>query len=97
MINKLLLIFSAFAMTGCASTAHIQPIKTEYKVVMPEDQYFQGCDIVKIPNPKTLTNQQVAQLINDLVKVNKVCHNNTVAIHNYLETAQKELNKRNPN
>lgn len=93
--KKLLLILAAFCMSSCG-TPHIQPIATKYMVIMPEDQYFHGCDIVKMPNPKTLDNTQVAQLINDLVKVNKVCHNNNQAIHDYLVKAQQELDKRNP-
>ena len=94
MKNKLLIILSSFALSGClGSGQHIQPIKTEYKVVMPESKYF-TCNEVALPDPKTLTDSQVALLINDLVKANKICHNNSVAIHDYLTSAQKELETR---
>jgi hypothetical protein len=82
-------------MTGCGVHPHLQPTKTEYRVVMPEDKYFSGCDVVSLPDPATLTNTQVAQLIVDLATVNKVCHNNNKAIHDYLIAAQKELAKKN--
>jgi hypothetical protein len=94
MKNKLLLILAAFAITGgCAGTPHITPTKTEYKVVIPEAKYF-TCDEVALPDPKALTDSQVALLINDLVKANKICHNNSVAIHDYLNAAKKELESR---
>ena len=95
MRNKLAIILSAFALSGClGSGQHVQPIKTEYKVVMPESKYFTGCTIVQLPNPKHLTDAQVSQLINDLVKMNRVCYNHNQAIHDYLVSAQKELETR---
>lgn len=97
MRNKLLIILSALTLGGClGSGQHVQPIKTEYKVVMPESKYF-ICDEVPLPDPKTLTNTQIAQLINDLVKAIKICHNNSVATHDYLVNAQKELESRKSN
>lgn len=97
MINKLLIILGAFCLTGCmGSGEHINPIQTKYEVVMPENTYFQGCDIVKLPDPKTLTNTEIAQLIADLVKTNRICHNNNQAIHDFLVAAQQQLDKNNP-
>lgn len=95
MIKKLILILSAFSMTGCMGlSGHANtPTTTEYKVVMPESKYF-TCDVVQLPDPKTLTDAQIAQLINDLVKANRVCHNNMDAIHTYLQAAQDVLQKR---
>jgi hypothetical protein len=95
MMNKLLLILAAFSMTGCMGlgTHANTPTKTEYKVVMPESKYF-TCDIVKLPDPKNLTDAQIAQLINDLVKANKICHNNMDGIKTYLQAAQDVLEKR---
>jgi hypothetical protein len=79
--------------SGCG-TSHIPPVKTEYKVVMPEDKYFSGCDVIALPDPKTLTNTQVAQLITDLVTTNRICHNNNEAIREFLEKAKTELETR---
>lgn len=95
MKNKLLIILSCFSLSACfGSGQHIEPIKTEYKVVIPEEKYFQ-CDVTKLPNPKTLTDQQVAQLINDLYKDLKLCHNNMAGIKTYLQAAQDVLQKKN--
>jgi hypothetical protein len=95
MTNKLLLILAAFSMTAAACTKPDinTPTKIEYKVVMPESKYF-TCDVVKLPNPKDLTDAQVAQLINDLVKANRICKNNMDGIKTYLEAAQKILEER---
>lgn len=94
MKSKLLIVLSAFALTGClGSGQHVQPIKTEYKVVMPEEKYF-TCDEVNLPDPATMNDAQVAQLINDLVKANRICHNNSQAIHDYLTKAKNELENR---
>lgn len=70
-----------------------QPIRTEYKVVMPEEKYFE-CNRVALPNPDTLSNTQIAELINDLVSANRVCANNMEGIHRYLEAAQQVLEER---
>ena len=86
-------IIAVLLVSGCA-THSIPPVVTHYKVVMPEDKYFSGCDLVTLPDPKTLNDVQVAQLINDLVKVNRVCYNNTNAIYDLLKAAQKELETR---
>jgi hypothetical protein len=95
MKNKLLIALLALSLSACmGSGQHIQPIKTEYKVVMPEEKYFSGCDVVSLPDPSTLTDVQVAMLINDLVKTNRICHNNNQAIHDYLTKAKKELEAR---
>ena len=42
----------------------------------------------------TLTDAEVAQLINDLVKANKICANNMKAISQYLDAAEDVLEKR---
>jgi hypothetical protein len=94
MIKKAILALAAFSMLGNLSACadrHITPVRTEYKVVMPEDKYFSGCDLVKLPDPTHMTDAQVAALINDLVKVNRICHNNNAAIKDLLEAAKKRL------
>lgn len=96
--SKLLATLAALSLmlSGCHDTRPIAPTQIVYKVVMPESKYFDGCDIVKLPDPKTLTDAQLAVLINDLVKVNQICHNNNVAIQQYLLKAKEELENKNP-
>ena len=85
---------SLAALSGCfGRDERPQLIKTEYTVVMPDDAYF-TCEKVNLPDPDTLKDTQVAQLINDLVKANRVCHNNSVAIKTYLDKAKTTLEER---
>jgi hypothetical protein len=94
MMNKLLIVLASISLSGCFGIGqHVQPIKTEYKVVMPESKYF-VCDVVKLPDPKKLTDEEVSLLINDLVKANRICSNNMTGIKTYLQTAQDVLEKR---
>ncbi len=96
MKNKLLIALAAtsIALSGCATKPPLVPTKIEYRVVMPEQAYF-TCDKVQLPDPATLTDAQVAQLINDLVKANRTCANNMNAIKQYLNAAEKVLEERN--
>lgn len=100
MKTKLFLaVVGSFLLSGCSvfgSHHPLTPTKIEYKVAIPEAEYF-TCERVALPDPKTLTDSQVAQLINDLVKANKTCANNMNAIHQYLDAAQKILEERNKN
>lgn len=67
--------------------------KTEYKLVEIDDKYFE-CEQVKLPNPETLTNIEIANLINDLVKANRLCGNNMKAIKLYQEAAKQIIEER---
>jgi hypothetical protein len=87
MKSKILLAAALF-LSACAHP--IQPIKTEWKVVKPDAIMYQ-CNVTKLPDPSTLTDVQVAQLINDLYANISICKNNMVAIEKYLETAEKIL------
>ena len=93
MKNKLLLILAAFSMTlaSCEHGPDVNtPTKIEYKVVMPEDKYF-DCPVVALPDPATLTDAEVALLINDLVKTNRLCHNNAAATQEFLLKAKERI------
>jgi hypothetical protein len=74
-------------LAGCNGRAY-QPIKTEYKVVKPDESMY-VCNVSQLPDPSTLTDVQVAALINDLYANASICKNNMEAIHKYLDTAEK--------
>ena len=82
-------------LAGCSTDPQVV-IKTEYRVVKPEQSYYQ-CDVVNLPNPETLTDIQIAALINDLVKANKVCKNSLDAIKQYIDSAEKILEEKSNN
>jgi hypothetical protein len=68
-------------------------VSTQYKVVKPEAAYF-TCERVQLPNPDTLDDAAVAELINRLVKANRTCANNMNAIKQYLDAAEQVLEER---
>jgi hypothetical protein len=93
MTSKILIAAAAaFMVTACGHKPLI-PTRTELKVVRPDPAYF-TCDKVQLPDPETLTDVQVAQLINDLVKANETCANNMNAIKQYLDAAEDVLEDR---
>ena len=92
MKNKLTLGLVALSLGGCAlfDKPPLPPTKTEYRVIYPDAEYFR-CEQIKLPDPDDLTNVEVAKLINELVKSNKICDNNMKAIKKFLEEADKKL------
>lgn len=94
MKTKLMIALCAasLAVSGCAHNP-LSPTKTELVVARPDAIYF-TCEKVSLPDPSGLTDVQIAQLINDLVKANRICANNMSAIKQYLDAAQQVLEKR---
>ena len=68
-------------------------VVVEHVVVIPEKKYF-VCEEVPLPNPDTLSNTQIANLINDLVKANRTCKNNMNGVELYLNSAKQVLEER---
>jgi hypothetical protein len=81
---RYIMLMSLVVLGGCATTTDI--IKRENVVVKPSEALYK-CDTAKLPNPDTLTDRQVAQLIKDLVKNNSECKRSLKAIHAFVETA----------
>lgn len=70
---------------GCANS--FIPVKTEYKVIQPDTSMIQ-CDLIStLPAPDTLTDTQVASLLNSLYSDNKICKNNMDQIRAFYKTA----------
>lgn len=93
-MNKLLIALcaGALSLSACAHKP-LPPTQTELVVARPDAAYF-TCDKVTLPDPETLTDAQVALLVNDLVKANRICANNMNAIKQYLDAAEDVLEKR---
>lgn len=87
---KKLLLLPLLFLAGCQST---QPMlrTTEQVVVMPDRSLFKCPTLDKLPNPDTLTDLEVARVLVELQKNNKVCKNNIVAIEKFLVRAQKTV------
>jgi hypothetical protein len=74
-------------LSACASDP-VVVTSTKYRVVMPEEGMF-TCDTVsRFPEPRTLTDLQVARLLVDLHQNNIRCRNSMQAIREFLEDAK---------
>jgi hypothetical protein len=88
---KKLLLVSALLLAGC-QTGTI--VTTERQVVITPSTNMYNCPTVdSYPNPKTLTDIEVAKLIVQLDRYNKICKNSIDSIKVYLENAKKTVEK----
>jgi uncharacterized lipoprotein YajG len=89
---KKLILLSALFLTGC-QTAQI--VTTKEQIVITPSVNMYNCPVVSsYPNPKTLTDIEVAKLIVQLDRYNKICKNSIEAIRQYLESAKKTAEKK---
>lgn len=79
-------IIATLFLSACQTTS----IRTEVQtiVVAPPETLYNCPQIGKLPNPETLTNQQVAVVIEKLYKYNKVCHINVAAIEKFVKESK---------
>jgi hypothetical protein len=61
---------------------------TKYRVVMPEDSMFACETVSRFPEPRTLTDLQVARLLAELHQNNVRCRNSMQAIRQFLDDAK---------
>lgn len=79
---------AALLLSACASPDPVVVTSTKYRVVVPDENMF-ACDTVsQFPEPRTLTDLQVARLLVDLHQNNVRCRNSIVAIRHFLEDAK---------
>lgn len=93
-MRKLLAIIPALMLAGCATTSPTL-IRTEQIVVMPDSSLFNCPNVRKFPNPETLTDSQVAELLVTLHRNNTNCQRNINAIKMALEEAKKTTEQNN--
>lgn len=75
-------------LSACASPEPVVVTSTKYRVVVPEESMF-ACDTVsRFPEPRTLTDLQVARLLVELHQNNVRCRNSMQAIRHFLEDAK---------
>ena len=82
----------ALLLAGCGGTLPAQiVIKEVPRVVIPADEMYNCPVITSLPNPATLTDLEVAQLIVMLKKDISICKNSMDDIKLYLEDAKKRI------
>jgi hypothetical protein len=75
-------------LTACASPEPVVVTSTKYRVVMPEDSMFTCETVSRFPEPRTLTDLQVARLLAELHQNNVRCRNSMQAIRQFLDDAK---------
>lgn len=96
-MKYLLLVSLALVVAGCSTTPKPMLITKEYKVVAPPADLYNCPTVSKFPNPDTLTDEQVGNLLVKLQSNNVKCKKNMVAIKTYIEKAKKTLESRSVN
>ena len=75
-------------LSACGSTDPVVLTSTRHQVVVPEESMF-SCDVVsQFPEPRTLTDLQVARLLVELHQNNVRCRNSLTAVRHFLEDAK---------
>ena len=87
MKNVLIIVFISIFLVGCNSTKRISAINTT--VITPPATLYNCPQLGKLPNPETLTNQEVADVISKLYRYNKICKINMDQIQKFVEAAGK--------
>ena len=75
-------------LTACTSPEPVVVTSTKYRVVMPEDSMFTCETVSRFPEPRTLTDLQVARLLAELHQNNVRCRNSMQAIRQFLDDAK---------
>ena len=86
----LAIIVAAAFLAGCQ---HDQVTIEKYRVILPPDYMYQCPAITEIPNPDTLTDHQVAELLVKLAKGNAACRASVTAIKNFLTKAKTTVER----
>lgn len=90
------ILFVALFLAGCQTTQPQVITRTQIEVIIPPAELF-TCHrllVSQLPRTSTLTTNQVARVLEKLVRDNAECANNMEAIKAYLEKAKAELARR---
>ena len=82
-------IVMAVVLAGCGGTKPII-IESQKAVVVIPDQSMFVCPQTPLPDPDTMTDVDVAKLINALVRDNRVCGYNMKQVYEFLNKAKEK-------
>lgn len=92
----LFISFTVLSLTACTTTSPTTIVTKEVSVVVAAPDTLYNCPKVgTLPNPDTLTNRDLANLITRLSYNNKVCAANMVSIRNYVAKAKAAIAAKN--
>lgn len=90
--SKYLVLIGMVLVSGC-DTSKIEPkyITEKPVVFIPDNRFFTCPTIDQYPNPATLTDEQVAEILITLDSNNRICKKSINAIRTQLINAKKTL------
>jgi len=89
-MKYLIIIPLALILSACA-TKEVKLVAPEYKVIKAPDDFYKCPTVTKFPNPSTLTEKELGQLLVKQQRYNVTCKNNIEAIRKFYEDAEKTL------
>lgn len=91
---KYLFILSlAFVLSACA-TKQVKLIAPEYKIIKAPDDFYKCPIVSKFPNPNTLTEKEIGQLLVKMQRYGVACKNNMEAIRKFYNDAEKTVSNK---
>lgn len=88
---KYIALIALVTLSACGDDVKPTIVPVPKPVVFMPDERFNRCPSAKIPNPDTLTDEQVSTLLFDLDRVNKVCRSSLNGMWDQLEAAKRRL------
>ena len=92
-MRKFILV-APFLLVACAS----EPVvvrSVQHQVIMPQESMFNCPTLASFPEPRTLTDVQVARLIVQLYQNNTTCRNSMTTLRQFLENAKRTAEANN--
>jgi len=87
---KKILLLSALLLMGCNSVS--PTLISNHAVVITPDESMYNCPLLKkFPKTETLTDIQVAKVMVELYKDNRMCKTSMNAIHKFLDDAKAKI------
>ena len=90
---KKIIFLLAIALAGCQTSDGQMLVTKQQVVIVPSNSMYNCPTVAGLPDPKTLTDLQVARLLLDLNQINSVCKNSINSIKKYLEEEKKTVEK----
>jgi len=87
-MRTVVILGAVLLLTACASPEPVVVTSTKYRVVVPEESMFACETVSRFPEPRTLTDLQVARLLAELHQNNVRCRNSMQAIRQFLDDAK---------
>lgn len=94
MIRKIILIVAAAIMlAGCQTTEPTVVTTTKYKIIIPADAMYKCPKIGNLPDPDTLTDLQIAHLLEKLSENNAICRASIEQVKIFLKKSKAQFER----